>query len=83
MWLLRVKLVLKKKDFSDVVVEVGCVLKLDDGDLDVLLVCGNVYFYFVDYDVVFRYLYIFFVMFLNVICKWVFYFSCFVNILFL
>lgn len=64
--LLRAKLALKKKDFSDAVAEAGRVLKLDDGDLDALLVRGNAYFYLADHDVALRYLYISFVMFMNV-----------------
>lgn len=52
--LLRAKLALKKKDFSDAVAEAGRVLKLDDGDLDALLVRGNAYFYLADHDVALR-----------------------------
>ncbi|KAG0625645.1 hypothetical protein M758_2G070900 [Ceratodon purpureus] len=52
--LLKAKLALKKKDYSDAVAEAGRVLKLDDSDLDALLVRGNAYFYLADHDVALR-----------------------------
>lgn len=52
--LLKAKLALKKKDYSDAVSEAGRVLKLDEGDLDALLVRGNAYFYLADHEVALR-----------------------------
>ena len=56
--MLKAKLALKKKDYSDAVAEAGRVLKLNDGDLDALLVRGNAYFYLADHDVAIRYCYL-------------------------
>lgn len=52
--LLKAKLALKKKDYSDAVSEAGRVLKLDEADLDALLVRGNAYFYLADHEVALR-----------------------------
>lgn len=53
--LLRAKLSLRKKEYSDAVAEAGRVLKSDESDLDALLVRGNAYLYLADHDVALRY----------------------------
>lgn len=52
--LLKAKLALKKKDYSEAVAEAGRVLKMDESDLDALLVRGNAYLYLADHDVALR-----------------------------
>lgn len=53
--MLKAKLALKKKDYSEAVAESGRVLKMDESDLDALLVRGNAYLYLADHDVALRY----------------------------
>lgn len=53
--MLKAKLALKKKDYSEAVAEAGRVLKMDESDLDALLVRGNAYLYLADHDVALRY----------------------------
>jgi len=53
--LLKAKLMLKNKDYSGTITEVGRVLKVDESDLDALLLRGKAYFYLADHDVALRY----------------------------
>ncbi|CAM6043781.1 unnamed protein product [Sphagnum compactum] len=52
--LLKAKLMLKNKDYSGAITEVGRVLKVDESDLDALLLRGKAYFYLADHDVALR-----------------------------
>jgi DnaJ family protein C protein 3 len=52
--LLKAKLMLKNKDYSGTITEVGRVLKVDESDLDALLLRGKAYFYLADHDVALR-----------------------------
>ncbi|KAL5711428.1 DnaJ protein P58IPK B [Ranunculus cassubicifolius] len=52
--LLKVKLLLALKDYSGAISETGYILKVDENNLDALLLRGRAYYYLADHDVAMR-----------------------------
>lgn len=52
--LLKVRLLISAKDYSDAISETGYILKEDENNLEALLLRGRAYYYLADHDIATR-----------------------------